>query len=54
LLAQAQSVVNFGPTNLNLTLQRLDNCTQGGPLDICSICKARPPPALPFPSTTSL
>eukprot|EP00698_Gefionella_okellyi_P007333 TRINITY_DN1787_c0_g1_i1.p1 TRINITY_DN1787_c0_g1~~TRINITY_DN1787_c0_g1_i1.p1 ORF type:complete len:441 (+),score=106.36 TRINITY_DN1787_c0_g1_i1:19-1341(+) len=30
--------VDFGPTSLNLTLQRLDNCTHGGELDICSIC----------------
>lgn len=26
--------VEFGLTNLNLTLERLDNCTSGGPLDI--------------------
>jgi len=30
--------VPFGPTNLNLTLDRLDNCTRGGPLDIYRIC----------------
>eukprot|EP01104_Vermistella_antarctica_P016348 TRINITY_DN554_c7_g1_i1.p1 TRINITY_DN554_c7_g1~~TRINITY_DN554_c7_g1_i1.p1 ORF type:complete len:522 (-),score=121.45 TRINITY_DN554_c7_g1_i1:264-1829(-) len=30
---------DFGRTNLNLTLQRLDNCTRGGPLDVCSICE---------------
>lgn len=32
-------VVPFGPTNLNLTLARVENCTQGGPLDICGICE---------------
>jgi hypothetical protein len=31
--------VNFGLANVNFTLQRFDNCTSGGPLDICSICK---------------
>jgi len=31
-------IIPFGPTNLNLTLARLDNCTSGGPLDICTIC----------------
>jgi len=31
-------VIPFGPTNLNITLQRLNNCTTGGPLDICRIC----------------
>lgn len=34
----ATSIVDFGKTNLNITLQRLDNCTKGGPLDICSLC----------------
>jgi len=32
-------VVPFGRTNLNLTLARVENCTKGGPLDICSICE---------------
>jgi len=32
------NVVEFGPTDLNATLGRFDNCTTGGPLDICSIC----------------
>lgn len=32
-------VVPFGPTNLNLTLARVENCTKGGPLDICGICE---------------
>uniref|UniRef100_A0A6B2L787 Neutral ceramidase n=1 Tax=Arcella intermedia TaxID=1963864 RepID=A0A6B2L787_9EUKA len=31
-------VIPFGPTNLNATLGRFDNCTSGGFLDICSIC----------------
>lgn len=31
--------VPFGHTNLNLTLARLSNCTQGGFLDICGICR---------------
>lgn len=30
----------FGPTNLNATLARFDNCTSGGPIDICSFCEA--------------
>eukprot|EP01119_Soliformovum_irregulare_P005626 TRINITY_DN17381_c0_g1_i1.p1 TRINITY_DN17381_c0_g1~~TRINITY_DN17381_c0_g1_i1.p1 ORF type:complete len:487 (+),score=136.37 TRINITY_DN17381_c0_g1_i1:22-1461(+) len=30
--------LDFGPTNLNATFQRFDNCTTGGPLDICGIC----------------
>jgi len=34
----ASQIVPFGPTNMNLTLGRLNNCTLGGPLDICSIC----------------
>jgi len=28
----------FGETNLNYTLARFNNCTHGGPLDICTIC----------------
>ena len=31
-------IVPFGPTILNATLARFENCTSGGPLDICSIC----------------
>jgi len=31
--------VPFGPTNLNATLQRFDNCSTGGPLDICTFCR---------------
>jgi len=37
-MASASTDVSFGPTQLNLTLQRIDNCTSGGPLDICSLC----------------
>eukprot|EP00003_Mantamonas_plastica_P025806 TRINITY_DN513_c0_g1_i15.p3 TRINITY_DN513_c0_g1~~TRINITY_DN513_c0_g1_i15.p3 ORF type:complete len:441 (-),score=141.77 TRINITY_DN513_c0_g1_i15:4571-5893(-) len=32
-------VFDFGPTNLNLTLERMSNCTHGGPLDICTFCE---------------
>jgi len=35
----ASATVSFGPTDLNATLGRFDNCTSGGPLDICSICE---------------
>ncbi|XP_065899921.1 neutral ceramidase B-like [Dysidea avara] len=35
----ATQVVPFGETNLNLTFARVENCTSGGPVDICSICK---------------
>lgn len=31
-------VIEFGPTDLNATLQRFDNCTTGGYLDICGFC----------------
>jgi len=34
----ASNIVDFGPTDLNFTLQRFDNCSSGGPLDICSLC----------------
>eukprot|EP01116_Phalansterium_solitarium_P025407 TRINITY_DN9709_c1_g2_i1.p1 TRINITY_DN9709_c1_g2~~TRINITY_DN9709_c1_g2_i1.p1 ORF type:complete len:500 (-),score=133.82 TRINITY_DN9709_c1_g2_i1:217-1716(-) len=40
--AQIQSAsvsVDFGPTQANFTLSRLANCTQGGPLDLCTICR---------------
>jgi len=30
--------IPFGPTDLNFTLARFENCTKGGPLDICSLC----------------
>jgi len=33
------NVVNFGLSYINFTLSRFDNCTIGGPLDICSICE---------------
>ena len=35
----ASQVVPFGETNLNLTVSRVENCTKGGPLDICTICR---------------
>jgi len=31
--------VDFGKTNMNLTFARVANCSKGGPLDICGICK---------------
>jgi len=37
-IAAVSQVVEFGPTNLNATFGRFDNCTNGGPLDICTIC----------------
>ena len=38
-LVSASTVVDFGETQGNLTLARVANCTQGGPLDICSLCR---------------
>jgi len=38
-MAYASLQTNWGATNLNLTLARLDNCTSGGPLDICTFCE---------------
>jgi len=38
VMNSSSQIVAFGETQLNLTLARLDNCTQGGPIDICSIC----------------
>lgn len=35
----AAQVVPFGKTDINLTLARVENCTKGGPLDICGICE---------------
>jgi len=35
----ASQVVPFGETNLNLTVARVENCSKGGPLDICTICR---------------
>ena len=37
-LTSSSHFVEFGPTQLNLTLARVDNCTRGGPLDICTLC----------------
>jgi len=31
-------IVPFGETSLNITLARFNNCTSGGPLDLCSLC----------------
>lgn len=39
-LAASSQKIDFGPTNLNITLQRWANCTRGGPLDICGLCSA--------------
>jgi len=36
----SSKTIGFGDTNLNITLERLSNCTSGGPLDICSLCKS--------------
>jgi len=38
-MVSAAVQIPFGMTNLNMTLQRLDNCTSGGELDICSFCE---------------
>jgi len=38
LIKAYSHVVDFGPTNLNITLKRFANCSTGGPLDICTIC----------------
>lgn len=38
-IAVASKFVPFGPTQLNATLARFDNCTSGGYLDICTVCK---------------
>ena len=34
------AIVPFGPTELNITFARWDNCTEGGDLDICTLCAA--------------
>ena len=38
-LAIASKRVDFGPVVLNATLARFDNCSSGGELDICTICR---------------
>jgi len=38
-ITAVSQVVEFGDTDLNYTLARFNNCTQGGILDICSFCK---------------
>jgi hypothetical protein len=35
------NIENFGPTQMNLTLERVANCTTGGFLNICALCHAR-------------
>ena len=35
----ATQIVPFGETNGNLTLARVENCTKGGPIDICTLCR---------------
>jgi len=35
----ASAIVPFGRTVLNITLARWENCTSGGPLDICTLCE---------------
>eukprot|EP01112_Ceratiomyxa_fruticulosa_P020747 TRINITY_DN7153_c0_g1_i1.p1 TRINITY_DN7153_c0_g1~~TRINITY_DN7153_c0_g1_i1.p1 ORF type:complete len:465 (-),score=91.10 TRINITY_DN7153_c0_g1_i1:73-1467(-) len=37
MIANSQ-IVDFGPTDLNYTLARFNNCTKGGFMDICSLC----------------
>jgi len=37
-MATYSYTVPFGETDLNYTLERFNNCTHGGPLDICTIC----------------
>jgi len=37
-LTAVSEYIPFGPTNLNFTLARWENCTSGGPLDICTLC----------------
>lgn len=39
-LTTASSIVNFGVTQMNLTLARIADCSKGGPLDLCSMCSA--------------
>lgn len=38
-LALNTAYVSMGPTQLNATLGRFNNCTSGGALDICTICR---------------
>lgn len=38
-LTTASVIIPFGFTNLNATLERFGDCSSGGPLDICTICK---------------
>ena len=40
-LSAASQSVDFGPVNFNATLSspRFNNCSSGGPIDICSLCR---------------
>jgi len=38
-LHAASLVIPFGFTQLNITLARFENCTSGGTMDICTICR---------------
>ncbi len=40
-LSVASRSVDFGPVNFNATLSspRFNNCSSGGPIDICSLCR---------------
>jgi hypothetical protein len=38
-IGYAADIVDFGPTQLNLTFSRIGNCSKGGPIDICTICR---------------
>jgi len=39
-ITAVSQIQHFGPTDLNYTLARFNNCTEGGPLDICAFCLA--------------
>jgi hypothetical protein len=41
-LRVASHTVPFGNTRMNLTLQRVMNCTEGGFMDICAFCRRNP------------
>lgn len=38
-ISSASIIAPFGLTQLNMTLSRIANCTSGGELDICTICR---------------
>lgn len=37
----ASTVVEFGHTNLNLTLHRINNCTETDAIDLCKLCSSK-------------